>query len=57
MLHKFVTGAAAAATEINMTNLETLLQAIADNRAAGTQDVVLFSRLAYAMAGLERPLI
>jgi peptidoglycan/xylan/chitin deacetylase (PgdA/CDA1 family) len=57
MLHKFVTGAAAAATEINMTNLETLLQAIADNRAAGTQDVVLFSRLAYAMAGLERPVV
>lgn len=57
MLHKFVTGPAASATEINMTNLETLLQAIADNRAAGTQDNVLFSRLAYAMAGLERPLI
>jgi peptidoglycan/xylan/chitin deacetylase (PgdA/CDA1 family) len=57
MLHKFVTGAAASATEINMTNLETLLQAVADNRAAGTQDCVLFSRLAYAMAGLERPLI
>lgn len=57
MLHKFVTGAAASPTEINMTNLETLLQAIADNRAAGTQDNVLFSRLAYAMAGLERPLV
>ena len=55
MLHRFVTGAAAAATEINMTNLDTLLQAVADNRAAGTQDNVLFSRLAYAMAGLQRP--
>lgn len=57
MLHKFVTGAAASATEINMTNLETLLQAIADNRAAGTQENVLFSRMVYAHAGLQRPVV
>jgi hypothetical protein len=56
MFHKFVAGSSANALEIGLSDLETLLTAIADNRAAGTQDQVLFSRMVYSMAGLQRPL-
>lgn len=55
MLHRFVTGAAADSLEIQVSNLELILQAIADNTLAGTQESVLFSRLAYSSAGLQRP--
>ena len=57
MLHRFVAGAAALSTEIGLADLETILAAIADNRAAGTQEPVLLSRMVYSMAGLQRPLV
>lgn len=57
MFHKFISGAATTALEIGLSDLETLLAAVADNRLAGTQDQVLMSRLVYAQAGLQRPLI
>lgn len=55
MLHKFVTGAAADSLEIQVSNLETILQAIADNQFAGTQEPVLLSRMVYSAAGLQCP--
>lgn len=57
MFHKFVTAAAADSLEIQVSNLELILQAIADNQLAGTQEPVLLSRLVYASAGLQRPAI
>lgn len=56
MFHRFVTGAATTALEIGLADLETLMMVIADNRAAGTQDQVLFSRMVYSMAGLQWPM-
>lgn len=56
MLHKFVTVAAADPLEIQISNLETILQALADNRAAGTQEVVSFANMVYANCARGRPL-
>lgn len=57
MLHKFVTGTAAAAIEIQESNLNALLATAAASIGAGTMRNMLFSELAYAMAGKQRPLI
>lgn len=57
MLHKFVTGTAAAAIEIQESNLNALLATAAASIGAGTMKNMLFSELAYAMAGKQRPLI
>ena len=57
MLHKFVTGTAAAAIEIQESNLNALLATAAASIGAGTMKNMLLSELAYAMAGKQRPLI
>ena len=55
MNHKFVTGAAAASLEIQVSNYELILQSIADNISAGTQEQVLFSELLFSTANVRRP--
>ena len=57
MLHKFVTGTAAAAIEIQESNLNLLLSTAAASIGAGSMKNMLLSELAYAMAGKQRPLI
>jgi len=57
MLHKFVTGTAAAAIEIQESNLNALLATAAASIGTGAMRNMLFSELAYAMAGKQRPLI
>ncbi len=57
MLHKFVTGTAASAIEIQESNLNALLATAAASIGAGTLKNMLFSEFAYAMAGKQRPLI
>jgi hypothetical protein len=57
MMHKFVTGTAAAAIEIQESNLDLLLSTAAASIGAGAMKNMLLSELAYAMAGKQRPLV
>lgn len=56
MLHKFVAGTAAAAIEIQESNLNLLLSTAAASIGAGNMRNMLLSELAYSMAGKQRPL-